>query len=257
MQQEIYMYLIIFIYGIIIGSFLNVLIYRLPKKEDIVIKSSSCTKCGHKLQWYDLVPLFSYICLRGRCRYCKEKISAQYPIIEGLNGIIYIIIFLKFDFSVTTSLMCLFSSILIAISVIDYRTFEIPDILNIVLVAIAIISLFFTQDILERILGFVLVSGFMYLLLILFRALRNVDCFGGGDIKLMAAAGLFLGGRRIVLAFFIGCILGSVIHLMRMRFKHVGNVLAFGPYLCTGIFISMLFGWDMLNFYMGLLNFSL
>ena len=91
MQYELPIYVIIFLYGIVIGSFLNVLIYRLPLKENIATESSHCMSCGHKLQWYDLVPLVSYMMLGGKCRYCKTKISPQYPVIEAVNGAMYVI----------------------------------------------------------------------------------------------------------------------------------------------------------------------
>ena len=253
MQQELYIYLIVFLYGIIIGSFLNVLIYRIPKKEDVIIKSSSCTKCGHRLQWYDLIPLFSYICLKGRCRYCNEKISRQYPIIEALNAIVYVLIYTTFGIGIYTVIVCLFSSILIAISIIDFRTYIIPDSLNVTIFLLALISLIFTNDLMDNIIGFFIISGIMLILLIIFRHLRNVNVFGGGDIKLMAVAGLFLGAKLIVLAFFIGCILGSVIHSLRMKFSKEGSFLAFGPYLCAGIFISVLFGRGIIDWYISLL----
>ena len=89
----------IFIYGIVIGSFLNVCIYRIPQKEDIVRESSHCMSCGHRLKWYDLVPLFSYLFLKGKCRYCGSKLSKQYPIVEALNGILYVVVFYATDFS--------------------------------------------------------------------------------------------------------------------------------------------------------------
>lgn len=252
MQQEIYLYIIVFVYGVVIGSFLNVLIIRLPKNEDVIVKASSCTKCGHRLQWYDLVPLLSYISLRGRCRYCKEKISLQYPLVEALNGIVYVSIFLKFGFGFYSVLACLFSSILIVIALIDFKSFIIADECNYAILIIGIINIFFTNKLWDKILGFVVVSVFMYLLLVLFRKLRAIDVFGGGDIKLMAAAGLFLGYKEIVLAFFIACILGSVIHSIRMKLTNQGNVLAFGPYLCAGIFISLMYGREMIDAYIGL-----
>ena len=103
----------IFIYGIVIGSFLNVCIYRIPQKEDIVRESSHCMSCGHRLKWYDLVPLFSYLFLKGKCRYCGSKLSKQYPIVEALNGILYVVVFYATDFSWDSILYCLMTSALI------------------------------------------------------------------------------------------------------------------------------------------------
>lgn len=255
MQAENFLYIIIFLYGIIIGSFLNVLIYRIPEKENIATKRSHCMACGHKLQWYDLVPLASYMTLRGKCRYCKAEISAQYPLVEGLNGLGYVLIFAVNGFSWLSILFSLTYSMFIVISVIDWRTYEIPFSLNVAIFVIAVIRLLiYRENIFEYILGFFVVSGFMLIALLIGRKIAGVDAFGGGDIKLMAAAGLLVGARLVVLAFVIGCILGAVIHSIRMRISEQDHVLAFGPYLCAGLFVAMLFGNEMIIWYLTLCN---
>ena len=114
------------LYGIVIGSFLNVLILRLPLKESITLKRSHCMTCGHTLSWYELIPLFSYLFLGGKCRHCKAHISVQYPIVEAANGILYVVFFLAKGITVETFLYCLAASALLALSVIDWRTQEIP-----------------------------------------------------------------------------------------------------------------------------------
>ena len=146
MQYELPIYVIIFLYGIVIGSFLNVLIYRLPLKENIATESSHCMSCGHKLQWYDLVPLVSYMILGGRCRYCKTKISPQYPVIEGINGAMYVIIFLVNGLNIISGLMCLVFSMFLVITVIDERTQEIPFALNVVIGVLGIIRILFDRE---------------------------------------------------------------------------------------------------------------
>lgn len=255
MQAENFLYIIVFLYGIIIGSFLNVLIYRIPKKENIATERSHCMACGHKLQWYDLVPLVSYMALRGKCRYCKVGISAQYPLVEGLNGLGYVLIFMVNGFSWLSVLFSLTYSIFIVISVIDWRTYEIPFSLNVAIFVIAVIRLLiYRENVLEYILGFFIVSGFMLIALFIGRKIAGVDAFGGGDIKLMAAAGLLVGAKLVVLAFVIGCILGAVIHSIRMRISEQDHVLAFGPYLCAGLFVAMLFGNEMIIWYLTLCN---
>jgi len=117
MLPVILLYIVVFVYGITIGSFLNVLIYRIPKKENIAIVRSHCMKCGYQLKWYDLVPLFSWLTLGGRCRKCKEKISVQYPLIEALNGVLYMIVFYYYGLSIDSLLYCLLFSALLALSV--------------------------------------------------------------------------------------------------------------------------------------------
>ena len=155
MQYELPIYVIIFLYGIVIGSFLNVLIYRLPLKENIATESSHCMSCGHKLQWYDLVPLVSYMILGGKCRYCKTKISPQYPVIEGINGAMYVIIFLVNGLNIISGLMCLVFSMFLVITVIDERTQEIPFALNVVIGVLGIIRILFDREhLLDYLIGF-------------------------------------------------------------------------------------------------------
>lgn len=252
MQAEILLilYIMIFVFGIVIGSFVNVLIYRLPKNENIATKQSHCMNCGHKLKWYDLVPLFSWLFLRGKCRYCKDKISIQYPLVELINGIGYVLIFVVCGLNLSSILYSLCFSMLVAITVIDWRTYEIPLGLNIVILTLGII-----QCILDYgnwklyLIGMVSVSGFLFLLFVITGG-RGI---GGGDIKLMFAAGLLLGWKKIILALIIGCILGSIIHLILMKVSKKGRMLAFGPYLSAGILLAILFGEQLISLYIGTL----
>lgn len=246
MLPTVLLYIIIFLYGIVIGSFLNVCIYRIPKQENIVKIRSHCMNCGYQLKWYDLVPLFSYLCLRGRCRSCKQKISVQYPLIELLNGALYCIVFAVYGISVEALLYALLASALITLSVIDFRTYEIPVGINIFILALGLIRIAtdFTHWS-DYAVGFLLVSGFLYLVHLVTRG-RGI---GGGDIKLMAVSGLLLGWKQILLAFVMGCIIGSVIHIARMKISGQGHMLAFGPYLSIGILISALAGDQMIAWY--------
>ena len=253
MQYELLLYFIIFLYGIVFGSFLNVLIYRLPLKENIATEHSHCMTCGAKIQWYDLIPLVSYIILGGKCRHCKAKISPQYPIIEATNGIAYVIVFLVHGFNAVSILMCFAFSIFLVISVIDWRTFEIPFSLNVAIGVLAVIRIILDhKNLLDYLIGFCVISGFMLICLFIGRAIKGIDAFGGGDIKLMAAAGMMLGWKAIIIAFVMGCILGSVIHLLRMKLTNEDHVLAMGPYLAAGILLATLWGDSLLQMYMRL-----
>lgn len=237
---------LVFLYGIVIGSFLNVVICRVPRKESLVKVRSHCEGCGYQLKWYDLVPLFSYIFLRGKCRKCKAKISIQHPLIEGLNGVLYLIIFAKFGLTVDCLLYCLLASALLAMSVIDFRTYEIPPGFPIFIAVLGGIHL--TLDYtnwLEYLIGAVAVSGFMFLIIWFWP-----DAMGGGDMKLMAACGLLLGWKLIVLAFIVGCALGSVIHVARMKISKVDHVLALGPYLAAGVMIAVMWGNQFIDWYL-------
>lgn len=247
MLPTVMLYIIIFLYGIVIGSFLNVCIYRIPKKESIVKVRSHCMSCGYQLKWYDLVPVFSYLFLGGKCRKCKQKISVQYPLIELLNGVLYCIVFAGYGLSVDALLYALLGSALITLSVIDFRTYEIPVGINIFILALGLIRIVTDYaDWLDYAVGFLAVSIFLYLLYWITKG-RGI---GGGDIKLMAVCGLILGWEKIVLAFVLGCIAGSVIHVARMKISGQGHVLAFGPYLSIGVMISALAGDRMIAWYL-------
>ncbi len=247
MLPTIILYIIIFLYGIVIGSFLNVCIYRLPKKENIVKVRSHCMNCGYQLKWYDLVPLFSYLALGGRCRKCKQKISIQYPVIEALNGVLYIIIFAEYGLSMTTLLYCLLFSALITLSVIDFRTYEIPLGINVFILALGLIRVATdSANWPDYVIGLICVSGVLFLIY----WISHGRALGGGDVKLMAVCGLLLGWRLIIIGFVAGCIIGSVIHLIRMKISGEGHVLAMGPYLSVGVMIAALWGEQFINWYL-------
>lgn len=246
----ILLYSIIFLYGIVIGSFLNVCIYRIPSKESL-LPGSHCMSCGSRLRWYDLFPVFSYLLLKGRCRYCGAKVSWQYPLIEMLNGILYVIVFMANGINAFSIIYCLMSSALLVITVIDERTFEIPLCLNIFLAGLGIVMCILdASHLAEHLIGAVAVGLPLYLLYIF----SGGKAIGGGDIKLMGAAGLIIGWKCILLAFFLGCVIGSVIHIARIKLTKAEHMLAMGPYLSAGIFITALWGNAMLEWYFGCLG---
>ncbi|MCR5205800.1 MAG: prepilin peptidase [Lachnospiraceae bacterium] len=264
-------YILLFVYAIIIGSFLNVCILRIPLKETIVSKRSHCMKCGHQLAWYDLFPLFSYIFLRGKCRYCKAKISVQYPVIEFTNGALAVLCFMfgdfwpheidaiiRLDIFIYSTMVLLLSavlcSVLIVITLIDWRTFEIPLGANIVILILGLIRLVWNLIVygkdgnwLEYIIGFFVVS----VPLAIIYYISKGRAIGGGDVKLMAAAGLFLGWKLALIALIAGCLYGSIIHIIRMKVSGEGKQLAMGPYLSAGIVTALWFGKYIVEWYSG------
>lgn len=243
-------YSIIFLYGIVIGSFLNVCIYRIPKGESIAKERSHCMCCGYQLKWYDLIPVFSYLCLGGKCRKCNTKISIQYPIVEAVNGIAYLIIFAVNGLNPISVIYCLMTSALLVLSVIDFRTYEIPVGINVFILLLGLVRIMLDiADWREYAAGFLAVSVCLELLLLVSRG----NAIGGGDVKLMAAAGAVLGWKLIILAFIWACILGTVIHLLRMKISHARHVLALGPYLSMGIFLAALWGNSFWNWYLGMI----
>lgn len=191
--------------------------------------------------------------LGGRCRKCKARISVQYPVIEALNGILWLTIFFVCGVSIETALYCIMASALLALSVIDFRTYEIPFGFNLMIAALGLIRVLTDlPNWTAYVIGFFAVSAPLYLLYFVTKG-RGI---GGGDIKLMAAAGLLLGWKLAILAFLIGCVLGSVIHVIRMRVadakgSKAEHVLAMGPYLSAGIFIAALWGDRIVTWYLG------
>lgn len=249
MPGDIIFYILAFLYGIVIGSFLNVCIYRIPKKENIVKVRSHCMQCGYQLKWFDLVPLFSYLFLRGKCRKCGAHLSVQYPIVEAANGIGYVLVYAVNGVSVETLLYCLLFSALLALSVIDFRTYEIPVGFNIFIAVLGIARIATDyENWLLYVIGGVSVSLFLLLLFVV----SNGRAIGGGDVKLMAACGLLLGWKNILLAFCIGCVLGGIVHPIRMRVSKEGRMLAMGPYLSIGVMIAALFGTTIITWYLGI-----
>ena len=243
---ETILYALVFIYGIIVGSFLNVCIYRIPLKESVVTTRSHCMRCGYKLKWYDLVPVFSYVFLRGRCRKCGDRISPQYPIIELLNGILWVLTFIYTGINITSLIYSLVISALIVLSVIDFRTFEIPVSINVYIGIMALVNIATDYEhILTYIIGMIIVSGVLYLM----NFLSNGRAIGGGDVKLMAACGLLLGWKLIIVAFIFGCLYASVIHILRMVISKKDHMLAMGPYLSAGVITAMWFGSHIVNWY--------
>ena len=249
MDFMIILYIVVFLYGIVVGSFLNVCILRIPEGKSIVTERSHCMSCGYQLKWFDMFPLFSYLFLRGRCRKCGAHVSAQYPIVEGFNGILWVVSWLVLGVSIDSILVCLLMSALLVLSVIDWRTYEIPFGINVFIGILGIVRLVSNPDNrLEYIIGFFAVSVPLLIILLL----THGQGMGGGDVKLMAAAGLFLGWKYILLALILGCLYGSVIHIARMRISGQGHMLAMGPYLSAGIASSILFGRGIIEWYISL-----
>ena len=243
-------YILIFAFGIVIGSFLNVCIYRIPMHETVVTERSHCMRCGYQLSWYDMIPVFSWLFLGGKCRKCKEPISPQYPIVEATNGVLYLLVFAVCGFGLDSIIYCLMASALLVLSVIDWRTYEIPIGINIFILVLGILHIVIDyQNWLDYVIGFFSIS---IVLLILFYV-SGGRAIGGGDVKLMAAAGVVIGWKLIILAFFIGCIVGSVIHLTRMKLSGADKVLAMGPYLAVGIMIATLWGEKLISWYVSMM----
>lgn len=250
-------YTIIFIYGISIGSFLNVVILRLPNNESLIKSSSHCMTCGAKIRFYDLIPLFSWLILRGKCRNCDEKISSRYPIVEGLNGIMYVISFITFGLTIKSIIYCLLFSLLIVIGFMDWDTLEIDIRMLIGIIILVIPSAIFNIDdlsIIQRIIGGLCISVPFFIIGEVSGAyikkktgekIRGIEL---GDTLLMLCCGLLVGPKIICVSAFFGVILAAICGLI---YKHLTaqSKFAFGPYLAIGITLATLFGSNLIDWY--------
>lgn len=247
------LYLYVFIIGACIASFINVVIYRLPRHLSIVKGRSFCPKCNQQLKWYDLLPLLSFLILKKQCRNCKSKISFRYCTIEFLGGILCIITVLRYGFTIKSILIFVIFMILLAIAVIDIDTMTIPNILIIFLVTASLLFIIITSDLtfISHIIGAFCISLPMLLLTVIIK-----DSFGGGDIKLMFTAGFLLGSKSVLLAGFIGILLGGIYGFYLIIHKKVDKKshFAFGPFLTVGIGISLLWSESIINFYLYFTN---
>lgn len=248
--EHFILYAFVFLYGIIIGSFLNVCICRIPRGESIVTTGSHCMNCNHKLRWYDLFPLFSWLFLRGRCRYCGAKISCQYPVVEMANGVLYLLVFSVFGWSPDSFLYSIMASALLTISVIDYRTMKIPVGAELVVLAVGILHLVLhLNDWTYYVIGFVSVGLFLLLCALIFRAVTGKGGLGLGDVELMACAGLCLGWAHGLFAVVIGSVLGVIVEGTRILVTKRNGKFPFGPYLSIGILVALFLGTPLYDWY--------
>ena len=243
------MILIICVFGLLIGSFLNVCIYRIPFQKSIIKPPSSCGSCGHKLNYYDMIPVANYVINRGKCRYCGEKYSIQYPLIELFNGLSYVAIVFKYGLGLTALLYCILGSILITVSVIDLKYKIIPDCLNIAVALIGIVFIFYDDSIIShRIFGAFI--GFA----LFFAIALATDAMGGGDIKLITGLGAVFGVEGVLFTVFFSFVIGAVISVILLitKVKSRKDEIPFGPFISAAAMIYIFYGYEIINLYLSL-----
>ena len=238
--------ILFFILGSVIGSFLNVLAYRIPKKESIVKGRSHCTSCGKKIKNSDLIPILSWFLLGGRCRYCKKRISSRYMIVELLTALSYLTAYLVLGPTVELIYAILLFPVLIILSLWDIDRKEIPYTCSILIALMGIVSIFTSQiPWYEHLIGAVIVA-------VPFGILCFLGAMGGGDVQLMAAAGLLLGWS-IVPSALIGIVIGAAFGVF-VKIVTKSSLIVFGPFLSMGIFAGYLWGEEIINAYLGLIR---
>ena len=255
--------MVVFLTGLVVGSFLNCVIYRLNTKESFLFSRSHCPKCHHILKWYDLIPILSFIIVKGKCRYCKKKISWQYPLVEIFTGLIFLLLVTCHLSLVTLIYYIVVSSLLIVIFVYDLKHYIIPD--KIIYPVIVIVFLYRILSFGHWSLGFGIFEGLKMPLIVGFSAggfffliwlISRGRWMGFGDVKLGFFMGLFLSWPNILVAlfsaFFIGAIIG--IGLIIAGKKTLKSQVPFGPFLVTGTFIALFWGQNLINWYLSLIT---
>jgi len=256
---------LIFITGLLIGSFLNVCIYRIPQNMSIVFPPSHCLTCGRQLTITDLVPVFSYLFLRGRCRSCKARISARYPLVELLTAIVFLLLYKQYGLTIPFFAYSLMMAAMIVVFFIDLDHMIIPD--KVVLCALvagilmAIYNLFSPLQVYgdsnwwNPLLGALLGSGFLFMVALVGSVVfKTNEAMGGGDIKLMIPIGLFLGWRltavTLFMAIFIAGAVGIILLILKMtsRKSHI----PFGPFIVMASFIAVMWGYQIIEWYLSI-----
>lgn len=273
------MEIVVFILGLVVGSFLNVCIARLPRDLSIVNPPSHCPRCRQRIKWYDNIPILSFIILKGRCRSCKEAISWRYPVVELANGLLYLLIYREFGLGGEMFLVMALCSALIVITFIDIDHQIIPDVITLpgMLVGLLLGPFFMSHlsdalpfgldglfphaglyltGLLNSVIGLILGGAPLFLIGWVWEKLKNVEAMGGGDVKLMAMVGSLLGWKAALLTIMLGALFGSVIGIILILSKKTGmnRVIPFGPFLALGALLSLFYGHEIVSWYLGLLR---
>lgn len=236
----------ILVLGAVVGSFLNVLIHRLPEEKSIILPASHCPKCRHAIRLYDNIPLVSYLFLRGRCRDCGEAISIRYPLVELLTAIMSLLIFWKFGLSLQYLCAFLFVCSLIAITFIDLDHQIIPDVISLPGIPIFFLAAVFVMNLrfFDAFLGFLIGGGILYSIAIVYELIMKREGMGGGDIKLLAMIGSFLGWQSLLFVLLISSFAGAFvgITIMIVKGQDMKYAVPFGPFLSLGAVTYLFFG---------------
>lgn len=243
--------------GLCVGSFLNVLIYRLPLEKSVIRPASACPNCGIPIRGYDNIPVLSYLLLRGKCRRCQSRISLRYPLLELVTGLLSLAIFFRYGVSWACLFYFMFVAALIAIIFIDFDHQIIPDVITYPGIAVGFISSLLLPNITYRdsLIGIIMGGGILYLIALGYLALAKREGMGGGDIKLLAMIGAFLGWQALPFTILSSAFLGSVVGIIAMlkTGKDTRMAIPFGPFLSIGAILYLFWGKAVTQWYLGLL----
>jgi len=241
----------VFLFGAVIGSFLNVCIYRLPKRESIVMPSSHCPKCGKNIRWYDNIPLLSYVILMGKCRSCKANIGYRYPLVELLTAVLITSLYVVFGVNAKFFAYSILTCGLIVATFVDFDIQEIPDEISLGGVAVGIILSFAFPHLFgvasrasalgASLLGLIAGGGSIYLMGFFGELVFKKEAMGGGDVKLMAMIGSILGWKLVLFTFFAAPVFGSVVGIA-LKIKDGREIIPYGPFLSMAAIVSIFWG---------------
>ena len=251
----VYPILIAFCLGAIVGSFLNVCAHRLPRDQSIIWPSSHCPSCGKGIAWYDNVPILSYLILAGRCRQCRAAISWRYPLIEFSNALGYAVIVWWFGVGWDSAVYAALFSALLVITAIDIAHYIIPNVITLpgIVLGVVCAATVLPVGLVNSILGLLVGGGLLWVLAWLSPYLFGKEGMGGGDIKLLAMIGAFLGWKPTLLAVLVGAFVGSVVGvgLIALRVLRRDQYIPFGPFLALGAVVALFFHQDLIGWYLG------
>jgi leader peptidase (prepilin peptidase)/N-methyltransferase len=260
-------YLFAFVVGAVIGSFLNVCIHRLPAGESVVYPPSHCPGCGVRIRSRDNIPLLSYVLLRGRCRSCGAPISLRYPVVEALSGALLMLLLYRFELSHVgvdgqqlgavlpkLGVYAAFVAALIVVSFIDLDHQIIPDVISLPGIVVGLVASVLGQGppLLDSLLGALVGGGILYAVAVGYHAFTGREGMGGGDIKLLAMIGAFLGWRGVLLSLIIGSFTGAVVGISLILVRRTDSrvPIPFGPFLALGAVCSLAFGDRLITWYL-------
>jgi len=248
----------VFIFGLCIGSFLNVCIYRLPQSKSIVQPRSMCPNCGVPIRFYDNIPILSYIVLRGKCRHCSASIAFRYPAVELISGAFALGVYLKYGIRFDALIYYAFIATLLVITFIDIDHQIIPDVITLPGIPIFFAASFALMQItfVESIIGILVGGGSLFLVAWLYHLLTKKEGMGGGDIKLLAMIGAVIGWKGVIFTIFVASAIGTLVGMLiiiKTR-KTMKLAVPFGPFLAIGAITYILFGPQLINWYFNLLK---
>ena len=256
-SYQILYFILTGILGAIVGSFLNVCIYRIPRSLSIVFPGSQCPNCKSHIAFYDNIPVLSYLILRGKCRHCQAPISIKYPIVEAMNAIFYLLIYLKFGLSIATLVYFVFVSILIVVSFIDLDFRIIPDGLSFSGIIIGFLSsLFFIPQVtwFQSLLGILIGGGLLLFIAIAYEKITHKEGMGGGDVKLLAMIGAFTGWQGIPFVILVSSLVGAIVGIVFIILtkKDTKFAIPFGPFLSMGAILYIFVGPQLIRWYLSI-----